>query len=74
MIALRDGIELMVVTVSAFERQSQPGHSQRAYTVRYVLDAILLVDDSALGVNHVVASETGGDAVIEGRVGHQVTG
>ena len=64
-VALGDGIELVVVTVRAFERESQPGHAERAHAIGHVLDAILFVDDAAFGIDDVIASETGGDALLE---------
>ena len=74
MVALRDGIVLVIVAVRAFERESEPGHAERAHAVGNVLDAIFLVDDAALGVDDVIAPEAGGDALLERRVRQQVAG
>jgi hypothetical protein len=43
-------------------------------TVGDVFDAELLVDAAALVVGHVVAIETGGDALLHGGVWQQITG
>ena len=47
---LRDRVELVVVAAGAAERQAEPDRGRGVDAVGDVLDAVLLVDDAALGV------------------------
>ncbi len=71
-VALRDGIEFVIVAMRAFERQSQPSHAERSHAIGYVLDAVLFFDNAAFGIDDVVASKTCGNPLIERRVRKQV--
>ena len=69
---LRDGVELVVVAAGAPQGQAHPHRPRRRHPVDHVLDQELLGDDAALAVLAVVPVEGGGDALLEGRVRHQV--
>ena len=71
-IALRDGVELVIVAACALQRKSERGHAQRAYSVHDILDAVFLVDDAALGVDDVVAAEARGDFLLQRRLRQQI--
>ena len=69
---LRDRVELVVVAAGALERQSEPSHAERSDSVCNVLDAILLFDDPALGINHMIPIESSCDALLERRSRQQI--
>ena len=71
-IALRDGVELVIVAACALQRKSERGHTQRAHSVHDILDAVFLVDDAALGVDDVVAAEARGDFLLQRRLRQQI--
>ena len=71
-VLLRDRVELVVVAAGALERQSEPSHAERTDSVRHVLDAVLLLDDPALGINHVIPIESGCDALLKRRSRQQI--
>ena len=56
-IALRDGIELVIVTPRALHRQPEKRRRRRVNPVRHILDAIFLLDDSALRREHMISIE-----------------
>ena len=69
---LREGIEFVVVTAGALQRQPHQNGRRRVDAIGHVFDAILLVDDAPFGRQHVVAVEAGGDSLFESRVFQQV--
>ena len=73
-VALRNWIELVVVAVRAFERQAEPCHPESADAVGHILNAVLLFDDPAFGVDHVVPAKAGSDALVESGLGQQIAG
>jgi hypothetical protein len=73
-IALGDGIELVVVAMSAAKREAEPRDADRIDAIGDVLDAIFLFDDAAFGIDDVIAKETGGNALVERGIGEQVPG
>ena len=73
-VALRDGIVFVIVTTRAFQREPQPRHAERANAVGNILNPVLFVDDATLGVDNVIASKTGGDALVQGGVRQEIAG
>ena len=73
-VALRNRVELVVVTLRAAERQTEP---QRAYcvcSVEDVVDARFFFVPTALTVCHVVAMKARGEPLLGSRVRKQVSG
>ena len=70
----RHVVELVIVTACAFHRQAQKDGAEGPDAIVHVLDPVLLGCDAAFDGEAVVAVEGGGDLLIEGRVGQQITG
>jgi hypothetical protein len=60
-VALGDGVELVVVAARAGEGESEPDGADGLGHVEDVLDAVLLGDAAAFAVDRVVAEEGGGE-------------
>src|SRR3989442_14553912 len=73
-ILLREGIELVVVTLAAIDAQSEPGLPDRVHAVDQRFDAKLLRLDAAFLVEHRIAQETGGDPLLQRRIRQQIAG
>jgi hypothetical protein len=73
-IALRDGIVLVVVALGAFERRAEPHGSDRVDAVEDLVDAMLLLVGAGLDVDRRAAVEAGREALVERRAGQQVAG
>jgi hypothetical protein len=73
-VALGDGVELVVVTAGALERQAEHRGTEGVDTVRNVLDAELLFDAAALVRLPVQPVERGGYALVTRGRGQQVAG
>jgi len=67
-------IEFVIVTLGATDRHAQPDRAQGVDTIHDVLVDILVRVGAALVGGHVVADETGGDALFAGRGGEQIAG
>ena len=64
----------MVVAARAAERETEPDGRERLSLIEKIFDAVLLGDASAFAVDHVIAIESGGDALIERGVRQQIAG
>lgn len=73
-VALGDGIELVVVATGAVQRGSQPDRAQGLGLVEEVIDAVLLRDAPAFAIDGVVAEKSGGEALLEGGFGQKIPG
>jgi hypothetical protein len=61
-------VVLVVVAAAAVEGEPQPDRPGGLGHVHHVVDTILFRDAAALTVDRVVAQETGGEFLLEGRV------
>ena len=73
-VALRERIELVVVTTGTTHGQAQPDRGCRFHAIRRILHQELLENDSALRVRAMVPVESGGDQLVECRLGQQIAG
>ena len=71
---LRNGIVLVVVALGAAYRQAEPDRAERAGPVHGLFKRILGGVHAALSIAQGVAVEASGDALLDGRAGHQVAG
>src|SRR5262249_42835745 len=73
-ILLQDRIELVIVTAGTAHREAQPHSRGRFGLIEHVLDAVLFRDAPALAVDHVIAIETRGEALLARRFGQKIPG
>ena len=73
-LALRNGIELVIVAAGASQGESEERRPCRADAIDDRVDAVLLEIDSALLIDHRVAMEAGRDQLVVGRVRQEVAG
>ena len=73
-VALGERVVLVVVTLRALNREAQNGLADRVHAVEHRLHPELLGIGSALGVDHRIAQEAGGYAIVLRRSGKQVSG
>ena len=66
-ILLFDRVEFVIVAFGALHGETEPGGAEGANAVGDVLEAVFLIDDTALGIDDVVAGEAGGDQRVESR-------
>lgn len=66
-ILLFDRVEFVVVAFGALHGEAEPSGAEGANAVGDVLEAVFLVDDTALGIDDVIAGEAGGDERVEPR-------
>ena len=71
-VALGEGVVLVVVAAAAVEGGGEPEGAGGFDAVEDVFDAGFLGDAAALAVVHVVAVEAGGELLVEGGVGEEV--
>ena len=72
-IALGEGIVFVVVAAGALRGESQPGRAEGSDAVADVFDPVLFVDDAALAVDYMIAAKTGGEALLGGGVGEEIS-
>ena len=73
-LALGEGVVLVGVALGAGQRRAEPDRGGGVHAVDHRRHAELLGVGAALGVDHRVAVEAGGDALVQGRLGQQVAG
>jgi hypothetical protein len=62
----------VIVALGASDGQAEPGLSQGVHAVDHGFRPELFGLDSAFLIHHGIAEKTGGDALVESRVGEQV--
>ena len=67
-LALRNGVELVIVTASASQRESEECRSCRSDAIHDCVDAVLLEIDAAFLIDHRVAVKSRRDQLIGARV------
>ena len=72
-LALRERVELVIVTAGTTQRQAHQDRRRRVNAIGDVLDAVLLGDDASFRIDDVVAVEAGRDSLVERRVRQQVS-
>ena len=73
-LALRDGVELVIVTARTADRQTEEGHAGCADAIDDGFDAVLFVVDAPFSIDHRVALKAGGHQLIPRRVRQQIPG
>src|SRR5215468_620739 len=73
-VALRQGVELVVVAAAAVEGEAQPDGAGRLGHVHYVIDAVLLGDATALAVDRMIAAERRRQLLLRRCPGQEVAG
>ena len=71
-VALRERVVFVVVALSALDRETQNGLADRVHSVEHRLHPELLGIRAALGVDHGIAQEAGGNAIMLRRSRKQV--
>ena len=71
---LGDRVVLVRMTLGAHHRQAEPGGGRSRDAVLHRFGSIFLVITAAFIIGLGIAVETGGDFLIEGGVGQEVTG
>lgn len=73
-VALGEGIELVIVTAAAVESEAEPSGSGGFSHIHGIIDAIFFGDGAAFAVDGVIAEEGGGEFLFGGGVGEEIAG